>query len=57
MSNSFSSVELDGLYLIEHDEFGSGKGEVIFVDLDVGIGQGDALVFVKDLVRHENFEL
>ena len=57
MGDSFSSVEFDCLYLIEHDEFGGGKREVIFVNLDVGIGQSDTLVFIEDLVRHKNFEL
>lgn len=52
MGDSFGGVEFDGFDLIEHDEFGGGEREVVFVNLDVGVGEGDSLVFVEDLVRH-----
>lgn len=52
VGDSFSRVEFDGFDLIEHDEFWGGQREVVFADLDVSVGEGDALVFVEDLVRH-----
>lgn len=55
MSDTLCVIEFDGLDLIKHDEFRGGKREVIFVDLNVGIGEGNALVFVENLICHWNF--
>lgn len=57
MSDSLGGIEFDRLDLVKHDKFGGSERKVVFIDLYIGVGESDALVFVKDLVCHRTSNL